>query len=149
MAPAVHVLVGALRPKVISVAGDVMLAQKIALETDERGALAQDSRLLNHARKVRNRLFAAGRRLSLFGLPNLRQVLTGQDRQEAGCHPPSKRTSLRQANCPIGWAWNISELLQIAVLNLVRSFRTVQPIADRGDAVVPVASSWDRLTVRF
>jgi hypothetical protein len=37
----------------------------------------QDSRLLNNARKVRNRFFVDGRRrLSLAGLPNLRQVLT-------------------------------------------------------------------------
>jgi len=55
--------------------------------------LAQDSRLLNNARKVRNCLFVDGRRrFSLAGLPNLRQVSTGQDGQETGCHTPSKRT---------------------------------------------------------
>ena len=56
----------------------------------------QDSRLLNNARKAGNRLFVDGRRrLSLARLLNLRQVSTGQDGQEAGCHAPSKRT-LRQ-----------------------------------------------------
>jgi hypothetical protein len=40
------VLVGALSPKVVSSHGDVMLVQKIALETDERGALAVANKFL-------------------------------------------------------------------------------------------------------
>jgi hypothetical protein len=44
----------------------------------------------NNARKIRNCLFVDGRRLSLAGLLNLREVLTGQDCHETGCHTPIK-----------------------------------------------------------
>jgi hypothetical protein len=50
-----------------------------------RATARQDSRLLNNPRKVRNRLVVDGRRLSLAGLPDFRQVSTGQDGQEARC----------------------------------------------------------------
>jgi len=58
----------------------------------------QDSRLLNNARKVRNRFFVDGRRRRwLSRLPDdPREVSTGQDGQEGGSHAPSKRTR-RQA----------------------------------------------------
>ena len=63
------------------------------------GTAVQDSRLLNKARKVHNRLFVDGRLLSR--LPDdPREVSTGQDGQEAGCHVPSKRTPRRQAIVP-------------------------------------------------
>jgi len=52
--------------------------------------LAQDSRLLNNARKVRNHLFVDGRRR--LGPDDPREVSTGQDGQKAGCHTPSNRT---------------------------------------------------------
>jgi hypothetical protein len=75
---------------------------------------ALDSRLLNNARKVRDRPGVDGRRLSL--LPDFRQVSAGQDGQQAGCHTPSKPMPQRQANRAIGWAWNASELPLIGVL---------------------------------
>jgi hypothetical protein len=40
----------------------------------------------------------------------------------------------------MGWAWNISELLPIAVLNLVRASGNVRPIADRGGMMFIVSS---------
>ena len=61
------------------------------------GSALQDSRLLNHAHKVRHRLFVDGRRLRLSRLLDFGQVAAGQDCQEAGCHGPSKRSSRREA----------------------------------------------------
>jgi hypothetical protein len=67
--------------------------------------LLQNTRLLNDTRKVRDRLLVDDRGLRLSRLPgDLRQVSTGQYRQEAGCHGPSKRRSDRLANRPIDWA---------------------------------------------
>jgi hypothetical protein len=61
-------------------------------------AALQDSRLFNNARKVRNRFVDGRRRLWLSRLPDdPREVSTGQDGQEAGCHAPSKRALRRQA----------------------------------------------------
>ncbi len=58
----------------------------------DAGSALQDSRLLNHARKVRDGLFVDGRRLWPSRPPgDLRQVSTGQDRAEAGCHGLMKR----------------------------------------------------------
>jgi hypothetical protein len=52
----------------------------------------------NHQRKIRDRLFADDRSLRLFRLPDdPRQVSTGQDCHETGCHTPSKRTLHQQA----------------------------------------------------
>ena len=61
----------------------------------------QYPRLLNHAHKIRDRLFVDGRRLSLSPLRDFRQVVAGQDR-EARCHGPLKRGPNAQANRPIG-----------------------------------------------
>jgi hypothetical protein len=74
----------------------------------------QISRLPDHAREVRDRLFVDGRRLSLSRLPDFRQVAAAQDCQEAGRHAASKRRPERQANRPIGWARNQSAPLPIA-----------------------------------
>jgi len=46
----------------------------------------QNPRLPNHARKVRDRLFVDNRWLSFARLPDLRLVVAGQDREEAGRH---------------------------------------------------------------
>jgi hypothetical protein len=54
------------------------------------------SRLLNN--KVRNSRVVDGRRLSLSGVPDFRQVSTGQDGQQARCHTTSKRMPQRQVN---------------------------------------------------
>ena len=70
------------------------------------------------------------------------------DSQEAGCHAPSKRTPQREENQPIGWAWNMGELLLIGP-NLVRASRNVRTIAGRGDVVVPLVGSSDRLPIGF
>ncbi len=72
-------------------AGEVGHGPSLLRQACVRGAL-QDSRLLNNARKIRNRLFVDGRRLRP---DDPRQILTGQDGQEAGCHTPSKRTQHR------------------------------------------------------
>ena len=62
-----------------------------------------DIHLLNNAGKVRNRLFVDGRRLRFAGLLNLRQVSTGQDCQETGCHTPSKPPCTGRQS-PTAWA---------------------------------------------
>jgi hypothetical protein len=74
----------------------------------------KNSRLFDQARKVRNRPFVDNRWLSLSGLPNLRQVSTGQAGQETGYHTPSERMPQRHANRPMGWAGNRSEPLPLA-----------------------------------
>jgi hypothetical protein len=85
--------------------------------------------------------FGARGKLALKGYPS-------QDGQEAGCHAPSKRTPQREENQPIGWAWNMGELLLIGP-NLVRASRNVRTIAGRGDVVVPLVGSSERLPIGF
>src|SRR5258706_5513174 len=46
----------------------------------------QHSRLLDHAREVRDHLFVDGRRLRLSRLPDLRHVAAGQDREQTRGH---------------------------------------------------------------
>ncbi len=48
---------------------------------------SQDARLLDHASKIRDRLFVDNRWLGLARLPDLRQVAAGQDCQETEGHP--------------------------------------------------------------
>ena len=48
----------------------------------------------------------------------------------------------------MGWAWNMGELLLIGS-NLVRESRNVRTIAGRGDVVVPLVGSSDRLPIGF
>jgi hypothetical protein len=62
--------------------------------------------LINRSREIRDRLFVDDRRLSFFRLPNLRQVVAGEDRQETACRAPLKRSPQRQANRPTGWAYS-------------------------------------------
>jgi hypothetical protein len=68
---------------------------------------------LDHARKIRDRLFVHGRRLRLLRLPDLRQVAAGQEREEAGGHATSTRSVERSANRPTGGARNTRQPLPI------------------------------------
>src|SRR5712691_5596559 len=60
----------------------------------------QNSRLLNHARKVRDRLFIDGRRLNIIRLPNFGHVTAGQDWQEARYHAPIEARTGRIGKSP-------------------------------------------------
>ena len=74
-----------------------------------QGLAFQNPRLLNHARKVRDRLFVDDRRLRLSRLPDdPREVSTGQDGQEAGCPYPIKAHPAPVGNHLIGWARNMA-----------------------------------------
>jgi hypothetical protein len=50
----------------------------------------QNPCLLHNAREVRERLFIDGRRRRPAGLPDLGQVFSRQDGQDARCHSPIK-----------------------------------------------------------
>jgi hypothetical protein len=73
----------------------------------------QNSRLYNDAREVRDRLFVDDRwfRFSVAGF----SAYFCQSGSLGKKMPyPSKRSPQRQANSPMGWAWNTSEPLRIA-----------------------------------
>jgi len=74
-----------------------------------QGLAFQNPRLLNHARKVRDRLFVDDDRRLRLSLPDdPREVSTGQDGQEAGCPYPIKAHPAPVGNHLIGWARNMA-----------------------------------------